>query len=976
MMTVEAMLLFLLSLFSILFSLIIGAAVVTTDDPLYYGTRVSVQINGRAVYIPVCNPGLDDERLKACKALVGYDALPELAALQFCRERKIAPIDGVLCTTLIGEEMQASLFRHKRRALRALSHYDPIVDVSLGLFISQIAASSESPIQVTDLGCNGAFLLYGNRTSPINARISCVSSKAFDPLLVPDDGGNNSEECGEEMGGPPLLRVISNTAFADFWSKDVLFSKTVARLFSKRAECALLPRSLWNAIQEIPDIRVPFSISQKYSIDGRTGAVDFVLTCRQHARVQRASHQQGDLQLSKKILRHHYSSRFGVCMDAIASSVAFSEISGDAECGFDDDDAFSSLQTSSSLPVYVAHYTKLTDRLKDMACTLQSAGLRSRASVITSFDKEELKQTPDLSCAFSDAYAQMQWIGRTTKLGENSLSLKHLAALLDVYENQHRAALVLEDDAVFASATPHSWNAYTNLLYSELQRIPFDLVMVGTCSGAHPAKDMDEHLTKHLWRALEATCSHAYIVSLSGAAKLLKSLPLRGPFDFHINYVAEMDKTFTMLRTHPSMVGQAHKGDPETVRDNDASILSSRAKREEASFDRAHLAIQVSIDGSLRELVWRVGEAAKNAAARFVSFHGLDAQAAKQIQERLVQTEAARFENPKKYAIISSNENPTYAFFLPLTCIFWKSAGYEPVVLTVGEKSRWECNLLKTVLVALDELNVKRFHLTADRTSSVTMAQVARLYAAWLPGMTAHDYIITSDADTWPIGPNAKRHFNDERNWKARVHLYNAFCCGDIKIPLRVSLPGCARGSPCKEKQVSLPTRMYPMGYIGMRVRDWRDVMGGNERLKVDGWDLGELGGVIEDEILRQAKVWRFDAAAAGKKADDSSQWFADQYLFSQRIALWDAHPAHSEQIPRRTEIDRIDRAAWPPPHDLLRKDTSQIIDAHLLLPAHTQWERVEPLLRVHFSTDSDHDEQIRGWMREYHASFLDAFLR
>ena len=63
----------------------------------------------------------------------------------------------------------------------------------------------------------------------------------------------------------------------------------------------------------------------------------------------------------------------------------------------------------------------------------------------------------------------------------------------------------------------------------------------------------------------------------------------------------------------------------------------------------------------------------------------------------------------RKFAILASNENPTYAFYLPLTALLWRSIGYEPLVVTVGQ---WG-TALGPVLDAFAELNV-----TLDFTSA------------------------------------------------------------------------------------------------------------------------------------------------------------------------------------------------------------------------------------------------------------------
>ena len=151
--------------------------------------------------------------------------------------------------------------------------------------------------------------------------------------------------------------------------------------------------------------------------------------------------------------------------------------------------------------------------------------------------------------------------------------------------------------------------------------------------------------------------------------------------------------------------------------------------------------------------------------------------------------------------------------------------------------SRWSSRLgrgtaLGPVLDAFAELNVTRFHIGDSKNiSTVTLAQVIRLYAAWLPGVSASDYLLTSDADIWPIAPRGVYHFNSARNWSAKkVHLYNAFCCGLIQYHLKYLCLIVAL-LRARKKIMRLNTKMYPIGYIGMQARHWRDVMGNSEAI-------------------------------------------------------------------------------------------------------------------------------------------------
>ena len=156
--------------------------------------------------------------------------------------------------------------------------------------------------------------------------------------------------------------------------------------------------------------------------------------------------------------------------------------------------------------------------------------------------------------------------------------LKHFAAYIDIVASSYRVALVLEDDAAFAFSSPDDAAAYMDLILSEADGIDYDILMLGTCSGAAPSSMYDEQII-NIWRATESTCSHAYLVTPSGAEKMLKSLPLRAlVIDYHMNYLVK-HASLVMLRAAPPMIGQAHTGVPKRFEMMTKAYFSDRAKK-------------------------------------------------------------------------------------------------------------------------------------------------------------------------------------------------------------------------------------------------------------------------------------------------------------------------------------------------------------------------------------------------------------
>ena len=118
-----------------------------------------------------------------------------------------------------------------------------------------------------------------------------------------------------------------------------------------------------------------------------------------------------------------------------------------------------------------------------------------------------------------------------------SVTIKYIAALWDMWLRGLEVALVLEDDAELVPTFNHD-------VESALQEAPtgWDLIMVGTCLGIH-ATDESLRVSPHLFRPTfpnrPTRCGHAILWSYNGARKVLESMPLRFPLDWHINYLSE-----------------------------------------------------------------------------------------------------------------------------------------------------------------------------------------------------------------------------------------------------------------------------------------------------------------------------------------------------------------------------------------------------------------------------------------------------
>ena len=74
--------------------------------------------------------------------------------------------------------------------------------------------------------------------------------------------------------GSFIINVVTNVRLADLWAKDVMAQKAFQAILSDTSDCAMIPETFWI---EAKNYVTAFRVARHYSVDGRTGAVDFVL---------------------------------------------------------------------------------------------------------------------------------------------------------------------------------------------------------------------------------------------------------------------------------------------------------------------------------------------------------------------------------------------------------------------------------------------------------------------------------------------------------------------------------------------------------------------------------------------------------------------------------------------------------------------------------------------------------------------------
>ena len=279
-----------------------------------------------------------------------------------------------------------------------------------------------------------------------------------------------------------------------------------------------------------------------------------------------------------------------------------------------------------------------------------------------------------------------------------------------------------------------------------------------------------------------------------------------------------------------------------------------------------------------------------------------------------------RVENGKKYAVFGCTtpaKDYRYAFYLPLSVVAWLRINYQSIVIIIGTKKQWSSHkVLGVILHELETLGAVLIFIDSKPEQATMLGQVSRLFVPVLmpwdrSNSTEEPYLITSDADIWPLS-----HALFDLTPGTKIVSSNSECCGSFKHRERMY-------------------KMLPMCYIGMHLSTWSEVMNfdvkPNEPITNSQYILSYLqkdfGDIVTKKVVRGGNVG----------------WYMDQHLISIRIQEWAAkNPPNSIQYIRRdTRRDRIDRAYWNA-HDITDKK-----DSHLLLSGYLPgtWERLLPLL-------------------------------
>jgi hypothetical protein len=269
--------------------------------------------------------------------------------------------------------------------------------------------------------------------------------------------------------------------------------------------------------------------------------------------------------------------------------------------------------------------------------------------------------------------------------------------------------------------------------------------------------------------------------------------------------------------------------------------------------------------------------------------------------------------------VLSSDANPAYAFYVPLTALMWREVGgYHPLVLSLGPLPRIVIERTTEIIRNTDIVEVVK----PDCCGMQAATQLVRLLAYLAPGVEPDDWLLMGDVDAWPL---LAEPF--QRPLKEAHLMYDA--------STQLDIPGKT-------------TPAYPMGYIAARASLWSTWM------RVTATTLREG---LEMLFLTEPVL-----TAGGVNADEA--------LITSRIKAWHGHPDRCELVPRSGFPcrGRIDRAAWPANvRKYIHNDSAPPIDAHLLRPGWTDenWPRIRPLLELYLSP------KWLAWCDDYRAEWV-----
>ncbi len=233
----------------------------------------------------------------------------------------------------------------------------------------------------------------------------------------------------------------------------------------------------------------------------------------------------------------------------------------------------------------------------------------------------------------------------------------------------------------------------------------------------------------------------------------------------------------------------------------------------------------------------------------------------------------------RKFIVVAHDDNKDYSFFSPIVEWAWSELSWE--------------------VINLNAIRVKEEAGGAlDKYSNALISQCSRLYAAQLFFLNEDDYLLTSDIDMLPLG-----QFN--QYFKHDVDAITSF-------------------------GKDLTDYHYPICYIGMKVKKWREVMNLN-------------GLTVVKAIERDLQLYE-------------NKWTTDQDIITERLKNHKVDIIPRGTLSNGLAMGRLDRANWV--------KQPERIDCHALRPGYTpeNWVKIKIALKENFD--------FPDWINDYVKKF------
>jgi hypothetical protein len=285
-------------------------------------------------------------------------------------------------------------------------------------------------------------------------------------------------------------------------------------------------------------------------------------------------------------------------------------------------------------------------------------------------------------------------------------------------------------------------------------------------------------------------------------------------------------------------------------------------------------------------------------------------------------------------AIISTDSDPYYYFFLPLVALMWTKMKYQANIFLVGEEKYWLNGYRKFIIdetlknggnVHLIDTGSKERKQILKGYGDGVIAQVSRFLPFQMKGIKNTDYCLTSDIDMIPLD---KDWFYQGGRSKPDIFYANGYN----------------------------HTR-YAVCYLGMKSEVWKQVVSIKDE-NIYQTINKMLVGLPRNSSKR--REWGYDETWLYKKIRKFPQYPHSFNMIDRRIYRNPRFKHGMHGTPELLPEGRLDRSNWN-----FNEDTVGLIDAHCKRPGFSpaNWPEIKKLMKKFITP-----EELNSIQRYYDA--------